>query len=87
MADSIKSARFEKLFRAGGVKFKQVEAFGSQVIVTCWSREAAEKVARLLQLGSFTVRGVVESVDYNAKNEGTCLTPTTHHVWRVGAYA
>lgn len=86
MTNTEKRERLEKIFRTGGVAFKEVNAFGSQVIVTCWSETMARKAARLLQRGSFTLRGVVKSADYNQKNEGTCLRPTTHVVWRVGAF-
>lgn len=85
MALNEKSARFEELFRKGGLAFKRVNAFGSQIHVTCWSRGAAEKIARVLRAATFDVYSITESVDYNEENRGTCLRPTTHAVWLVGA--
>lgn len=83
--DTTTATTLAKIFKAGGVPFKNIEAYGSQVVVTCKSRAAADKVARLLKLGSFKVRGVIECRDYNQKNKGTCLRPTTHKVWRTYA--
>ena len=67
-----------------GIPHKEIQVFGSQIIVTSWSREAANKWAGLLAKFA-TVRGVVESVDYNQANRNTTLRPTTHRVWRTGA--
>jgi hypothetical protein len=88
MGDPTMTARLESILRSGGLKFKDVDAFGSQVIVTCWSRDAAEKVAKVLKRATFNLRGIVESVDYNEnQSKRTTNRPAMHRVWRVGAYA
>ncbi|HYF40767.1 MAG TPA: hypothetical protein VD930_13815, partial [Gemmatimonadales bacterium] len=68
MGSAEKNAKFEALFRAAGLKFKEVNAFGSHLIVTCWSQNAARRIASLLQRSTFTVDRVGESIDYNEEN-------------------
>lgn len=87
VTEPTRAQRFEAIFRSGGLKFKNIDAFGPRVIVTCWSEDAARKIARVLTKGSFKVDGLKESTDYNEKNEGTNLNPTTHAVWRVWAHS
>jgi hypothetical protein len=67
-----------------GIPHKEIKVFGSQIIVISWSRDAADKWARLIAKFA-TVRGVVESVDYNKENRNTVLRPTKHKVWLTGA--
>lgn len=67
-----------------GIPYKEIECYGSQIVVTSWSHDAAKRWARLL--GRFaTVRGLVHTRDYNEENRGTNLNPTTHEVWRTFA--
>lgn len=75
-----------------GIPAKQIRVFGSQIIVTCWSRDAAERFSALLSKFA-TVRGVVRSVDktkdtsgYFAANPGLVKGDFHHEVWRVGAF-
>lgn len=75
--------QMEALLRRCGVPSKRVHCYGSQVMVTCWSREAAEKFHGLLWRFCAKVRGPWEAQDTNQENRGTCLCPTTHVVWRV----
>jgi hypothetical protein len=84
---SDKSARFEQVFKTAGVPFKEINAYGSQVVVTCRSRDAAAKAASVLQRATFNVLKVAKAIDYNAVNVNTNLCPTTHEVWRVWARA
>ena len=76
----------ERLLKSIGRKPKTVRVYGSQVVVTCRSHSEADKIATLLS-AAFTIRGVIESVDYAKENKGTCLVPTTFKVWRVFARA
>lgn len=77
---------FETIFRKGGVKFKEVEAFGSFAIITCLSEAAAKRVAKVLSRAMFNVGKPVESVDY-VKGYSYLDTnqPRTYPVWRVHA--
>jgi hypothetical protein len=69
---------------AVGIPYKEINCYGSQIIVTAWSRDAASKWASLL--GKFsTVKNVVKSVDYAKKNKNTVLLPSVVTVWRVWA--
>ena len=67
-----------------GIPYKQIKCYGSQITVTAWSREAADKWAGLL--ANFAkVRGIVESRDYDKANQNTMLRPSTHRVFLIGA--
>lgn len=62
---------------------KQLNVYGSQIMVTCRGRESAERYARVLRRFCRRVVGPVESVDYDKKNTNTVLRPSVHLVWRV----
>lgn len=64
------------------IPVKEVEVYGSQIVITAWSREAANKWASLVSKFA-KLRGVVETMDYNKVNENTVLIPSAHKVWRV----
>jgi hypothetical protein len=66
-----------------GIPFKQIDVFGSQIIVTAWSETAARKWYSVLCKFT-TSKRPVKSIDYNKENRGTCLTATVHEVWRIG---
>jgi hypothetical protein len=82
-----KADRFIALFKASGIPVHSVDAFGPRVIVTCWCEGTARKIARALERATFTINGIVKSVEYTQENRGTCLRPTTYDVWRVHAIA
>lgn len=67
-----------------GIPHKEIKCFGSQVLVVCLGEDSARKFAALLGTFCRTVRGPVESVDYNKKNENTVLLPSRHKIWLVG---
>ncbi len=67
-----------------GIAHKEIEVYGSQIVVTAWSRDAAVKWADLIAKFA-TIRGVIESMDYNAENRNTVMLPSAHKVWRVFA--
>ncbi len=67
-----------------GLPHKEVRVYGSQIMITAWSRDAADKWQRLLCRFA-RVKSVVESVDYNQVNRNTVMNPTVHTVWRVWA--
>lgn len=64
---------------------KQIQVYGRQIVITCWSLEAANRFAQALTHFS-KVRRVVESLDEKAESD--CFTPPSEKyvkVWRVGA--
>lgn len=63
---------------------KEIKVFGKSIIVTCFSKDAADKW--IMTLNNFArVRGAVESLDGAIENSGTTLCPSMVKVWRVGA--
>ncbi len=77
-------AAMKAKFEQCGLPYKQIEVYGAQIVVTAWSRKAAERWADLIAKFA-TVRGVIESIDYNAENTNTVMLPSSHKVWRVFA--
>lgn len=77
-------AKMKATLEASGLPYKEVECYGSQIVVTCWSRDAADRWALLLaRFAKFL--GITQSVDYAKEDRGTCLLPTTVDVWRAFA--
>lgn len=78
--DKIK-AKLETL----GIPFRSIEVYGSQIMVTCASRDAAIKWATVL--GKFArVRGAaVKSIDYLKADTDLPNARRTVDVWRTGA--
>ena len=83
--------RLKAELEKSGIPFKNIECYGSQIVVTSWSHEAATKWATLL--GRFaTVRGVVKVADYTndtsdyfKANPGLVKSIFMHEVWRTFA--
>jgi hypothetical protein len=67
-----------------GIPHKEIKVYGSQIMITAWSRDAAQKWASVLTKFA-KVRRVWESVDYNQVNRGSMLNRTVHTVWMVAA--
>lgn len=63
---------------------KEIEVYGSQIVITCWSRGAAEKWAHAVSKFA-TFRGIVETFDDCKENKKTCLNPSSVKVWRTFA--
>ena len=86
--------RIRELLEKSGIPAKEIHVFGSQILITCYGRPAAERFAILL--GKFaTVRGIVESVDdvkdkhaayARLNNPGLVKSSFVQRVWRVGAF-
>lgn len=66
-----------------GLSYKQIDVYGSQIMVTAWSESAAKKWHSILCKFT-TSKRPVKSIDYNKENRGTCLMPTVHEVWLIG---
>jgi len=78
--------RISELLQSCGATHKSLEAYGHQVVVLCYGRKSAEKVAAILKQATFRIRGIVESWDDNKVNRGTILNPTGYRVFRVFAH-
>lgn len=76
--------RMRATLERAGIPARQIDVYGSQIMVTCQGRETAQRWASLLAQFATRVR-TVESLDYVKKNRGTVLRPTTLRVWRIGA--
>lgn len=76
--------RMQAKLESVGLPYKRIHYNGSQIVVTSWSLETAEKWASVLAKFA-TFKGVVESLDYNEVNRITAMKPTTHKVWRTYA--
>lgn len=46
-----------------GIPFKEVEVYGNQIVVTAWSKDAADKWQVLLAKFA-KIRGAIQSMDY-----------------------
>lgn len=75
-----------------GLPYKRIECYGSQIVVTAWSEEAARKWASLLSRFA-TVRNVVHSREktryddhFRKENPGLVKSAFFHDVWLVGAH-
>ncbi len=80
-ATKTNAERIQDLLKRGGCKLKNVDAYGSQVVVTARSKAAAAVIVDALTSASFIHRGTVKTVDY-AKDRGTGTDPATVVVWR-----
>jgi len=73
----------EKLTKSG-IPHKEIHCYGSQIVVTSWSRDAAEKWAMLLTKFA-KVRGILEALDEAKVNKNTMLLPSKVKIWRTYA--
>lgn len=65
-----------------GIAHKEIKVYGSQIVVTCWGREAADRFAAVI--ANFAkVRGVLKALDQNEASKGR--KPEWHEVHRVFA--
>lgn len=76
--------RIRTLLERAGIPYKEIKVFGCQVLVKCWSQDAATRFYALLHRCCTAVRKVTRWADYNIVNENTVLRPTRHRVWLVG---
>ena len=65
-----------------GLPVKEIEVYGSQIVITAWSVDAANNWASVVARFA-TLRGVIASMDYDEKNTNTVMLPSCHKVWRV----
>jgi hypothetical protein len=67
-----------------GLPHKEIQVYGSQIVITAWSRDAAAKWGAVIAKFA-KIKGIIEAIDYDKKNTNTVLRPSTHNVWRVFA--
>ncbi len=67
-----------------GIPAKQINVYGSQIVITALSRNTIMRWTTLLSRFA-SIKAVKESVDYTKENQNTVLRPTTIKVWRVWA--
>lgn len=68
-----------------GIPAKEIKVYGSQIMITAWSLDAAQKWTSLLQKLNPSKLRTGEGIDYAKENKGTNLLPTTIKVYRVWA--
>lgn len=76
--------RMQAKLESVGLPYKRIHCYGSQIVVTSWSWEAADKW-RVVLAEFATYKGLLESMDYNEVNRNSVMRPTTHKVWRTYA--
>lgn len=67
-----------------GIPAKEIKCYGSQIMITAWSREAINRWVLLLSKFA-TVRSTVESIDECKVNKNSVMLPSVVKVWRVWA--
>lgn len=67
-----------------GIPHKEIKVYGSQIVITSWSEEAAKKWADVLSQFA-TVRCVTKNIDYAKHNKNTVMKPSTVDVYRTFA--
>lgn len=67
----------------GGIATKHIDAYGRQIVITCWSLDAAKRATSVMKAATFRFRGIVKSLDENQENRNTLMNPTKHEVWRA----
>jgi len=83
--------QMKELLAKVDIPAKTIECYGSQIVVTAWSDEAARKWAAVLNRFA-EVRGIVKTIEktkdpsgYFAANPGLVKSTFVHDVWRVFA--
>jgi hypothetical protein len=68
-----------------GLPYKQIECYGSQIVITSHCQDTANKWASVLAKVATVRRAALESRDEAAEQKGTCLNRTYVKVWRTYA--
>ena len=85
--------RMQALLEKTGIPAKEIKCYGSQIVITCLSRSAAERWVGVLSKFA-RVRKPVESIAYakdqaaayaRLNNPGLVKSVMTYPVWLVGA--
>ena len=76
--------QIKALLIKSGIPYKEINCYGSQIMVTAWSESAARKWALLLAKFA-KVNNIGQGIDEAKVNKNTVLLPTVIRVWRVWA--
>ena len=68
-----------------GLPYKQIECYGSQIVITAHSQDSAIKWGLLLSRFAKVRRAGLEALDEAVEQKGTCLNRTYVKVWRTFA--
>lgn len=68
-----------------GLPYKQVEVYGSQIVITCASFDAANRWAPVLAKFATVKRAALQSIDYLKADEHLSNRRRTIKVWRTYA--
>jgi hypothetical protein len=78
-------AQIKALLSKSGIPAKEIEVYGSQIVITSAGEASARKWAALIAKFA-KIRGVIEAYDeVKQPTTGTCLHPQMVKVWRVFA--
>jgi hypothetical protein len=77
-------AQIKATLEKSGIPSREIEVYGSQIVITSACRDTAEKWGALLS-GFSKVRGILESIDEAKIQKGSCMNRTYIKVWRTFA--
>ena len=83
MAVTNQEKRMLALLEKLGIPYYKINVYGSQIVITCRSRNSAEKWVHTLSPKVAKFIKIIESTEYAKKNRGTMLRPTRINVWRA----
>lgn len=78
-------AKMKATLERSGIPHKEIRCYGSQIVVTSWSDDAARQWASLLAPFAKVSAAAFPSYDEAKENKGTCLKPSMVKVWRTFA--
>lgn len=65
-----------------GIPFKQIDCYGSQIVITSECRDTAQRWNGVLSKFCTKFKSI-PVIDYAKENKGTALCPTILRVWRT----
>lgn len=80
---AIAQDKMKELLKKLKIPYKEIEVYGSRIVITCHSRSSAEKWGKTLSPKVAKLKGIIESYDLAKKQKGTILKPTRVKVWRA----
>lgn len=76
--------KIKELLGKAGIAHKEIQVYGSQIVVTCWCEDAAKKFSDVIAKFA-NIRGIIKSLDENKDNEKRINMKKYHEVYRVFA--
>jgi hypothetical protein len=68
-----------------GIPYKQIDVYGSQIVITSWCEASAIRWSKLLRRFARVRKDALKCLDDAKENKGTCLNPSVVKVWRTYA--